>query len=65
MMTYERWREYILDVVGHIASREQQEKIWLGPRPEINRVGDVYNDLAENFLTTFSRDIQTVLQSRS
>jgi len=52
-MTYEQWREYILEIVRAIASREHQEKVWLGPRPEINWVGDLYNDLSEEFFDDF------------
>jgi hypothetical protein len=53
MMSYERWLEYILEIIRVIASREDQEKIWLGPRPEINWVGDLYNELGEEFFDDF------------
>ena len=53
MMSYDRWLEYILEIVRVIANREDQEKIWLGPRPEINWVGDLYNELGEEFFDVF------------
>jgi hypothetical protein len=53
MMSYEQWLAYILEIVRAIASREHQEKVWLGPRPEINWVGDLYNDLGEEFFDDF------------
>ena len=53
MMTYERWREYIPGIVRAIASREHQEKVWLGPRSKINWVGDLYNELGEEFFDDF------------
>src|ERR1700733_3223465 len=53
MMTYERWRKYILEILRAIASREHQEKVWLGPRPGRNWVGDLYNELGEEFFDDF------------
>jgi hypothetical protein len=53
MMSYEQWLEYILEIVRAIASREHQEKVWLGPRPEIDWVGDLYNALDEEFFEGF------------
>jgi hypothetical protein len=53
MMSYEQWLDYILEIVRAVASREHQEKLWLGPRPEINWVGDLYNDLSEEFFDDF------------
>jgi hypothetical protein len=53
MMTYERWREYIPGIVRAIASREHQEKVWLGPRSKINWVGDLYNEMGDEFFDDF------------
>jgi hypothetical protein len=55
MMSYEQWLEYILEIVRAIASREHQEKVWLGPRLEIDWVGDLYNALDEEFFEGFFR----------
>ena len=55
MMSYEQWLKYILEIVQAISSREHQEKVWLGPRPEINWVGDLYDDLGEEFFDDFFR----------
>jgi hypothetical protein len=53
MMSYEQWLDYILETVRAIASREHQEKVWLGPGSEINWVGDLYNALDEEFFGDF------------
>jgi hypothetical protein len=60
MMSYEQWLEYILDIVRTIASRARQERAWLGPRTEVNWVGDLCNaldeDLFDLFFTTYSKE---------
>jgi len=53
MMPQEQWLNYILDIVRAIASRKHQEEVWLGPRQEINWVGDLYDDLDEEFFDGF------------
>ena len=60
MMSYDQWLEYILEIVRAIASREHQERVWLGPRPEINWVGDLYNELGEEFGVVQARDADDV-----
>ena len=55
MMSHEQWLKYILEIVQAISSREHQEKVWLGPRPEINWVWDLYEDLSEEFFEDFFR----------
>jgi len=58
MMTHDQWLEYILEIVRAIASRRHQEEVWLGPRQEINWVGDLYDaldkELFEDFFEKYS-----------
>ncbi len=48
MMNREEWIAQILDVVGDIASREYQERAWLGIGPEVSSPTEVYNQLFDD-----------------
>jgi hypothetical protein len=65
MMSYVQWLEYILTAVRAVASRDHQEKTWFGGRPEINWVGDVYNDLDDSTFDLFSPITVTVSRLNS
>jgi hypothetical protein len=62
MMTHEEWLNNIVSSVGHVASRDFQERTWLGGRgSEISSPTEMYNELFDDytfdlFHEVYSRD---------
>jgi hypothetical protein len=76
MMNRDEWLARILSAVRHVASREFQERTWLGTGAEISSPEEVYNELFDDYtfdlffekyastLTSDQADVWQELKSR-